>query len=410
MSDGGIWQPPEPGGGPADIPVTAVELEPRAPAPRTRSPGVVIAAVVGGAAIAAGAVFGVTRLTSDDNGGGAATPEEAGLALLTALENEDVLGMIDVLLPGERETLQDPVTDLTDELRRLEVLSDEADLSAVSGVDLVLENESVRADATNVDDIVNLDITATADRARVDGEQLPIGDLVLDNIDTDLSELDTDASDERGGPARVPAHGGRGGRALVPEPVPLHRRDRPRGSQRADRHPGRRGRADRRRQPGGRRRRVPRRRRGARSRDRDRNTQPERVPGVAALRADLPRRRPGRARPGDDRPRRDGDDRRSRVHGDGQRRHAVAQHRLLPSGHHRRGGDHHRRVRGRMLERNRRGRGDQQLRARRGHAEAGGDVRRSGADQGRAGPARGDVCGLREPRDSSSSRSTASGT
>ena len=195
MSDGGIWQPPEPGGGPADIPVTAVELEPRAPAPKKWSAGVVIAALVGGAAIAAGAVFGITRLTGDDSSGGAATPEEAGLALLTAFENEDVLGMIDVLLPGERETLKDPVTDLTDELRRLEVLSEEADLSAVSGVDLVLESESVRADETNVDDIVNLDISATGS-GTVDGEELPIGDLVLDNVDSDLSELDTDASDE----------------------------------------------------------------------------------------------------------------------------------------------------------------------------------------------------------------------
>ena len=196
MSDGGIWQPPQPGTGPAEIPVTAVELEPRAPAPKKRSTGVVIAAVVGGAAIAAGAVFGITRISSDDNSGGAASPEEAGLGLLTALENEDVLGMIDVLLPGERETLRDPVTDLTAELRRLEVLSDEADLSAVSGVDIVLEDESARADATNVDDIVNVDITATGS-GTVNGEELPIGDLIVDNVDADLSELDTDASAEQ---------------------------------------------------------------------------------------------------------------------------------------------------------------------------------------------------------------------
>ena len=197
MSDGGIWQPPQAGATPTEIPVTAIELEPRAPAPKKRSAGVVIAGVVGGAAIAAGAVFGITRLTSDDNSGGAASPEEAGLALLTALENEDVLGMIDVLLPGERETLREPVTDLTAELQRLEVLSDEADLSAVSGVDIVLETEAARADATNVDDIVNVDITASGS-GRVDGEELPIGDLILDNVDTDLSELDSQGSAEEG--------------------------------------------------------------------------------------------------------------------------------------------------------------------------------------------------------------------
>ena len=295
MSDGGIWQPPQPGATPAEIPVTAIELEPRAPAPKKRSTGVVIAGVVGAAAIAAGAVFGITRLSSDDNSGGAASAEEAGLALLTALENEDVLGIVDVLLPGERETLRDPVTDLTAELQRLEVLSDDADLSAVSGVDIVLENEQARADATNVDDIVNVDITASG-TGSVDGEELPIGDLVLDNIDTDLSDLDTEGSAEEGEDEldfRLTAveEDGRWYLSLFHSIAETIRR-----GQRAGRHPERRHRAGRRRQPGGCRRRVPRQRRGARCRDDDRHAQPERVPGVAAVRADLPRRRPGPAR------------------------------------------------------------------------------------------------------------------
>ena len=47
--------------------------------------------------------------------------------------------MIDVLLPGERETLRGPATDLAEELTRLEVLSDDASLSDIGGVDLVVE-------------------------------------------------------------------------------------------------------------------------------------------------------------------------------------------------------------------------------------------------------------------------------
>jgi hypothetical protein len=198
VSDDRIWQPPDPGAKAEEIPVVAVELEPVASAPpqKRRSSGVVIAATIGAVAVAGAAVFAVARLAGDGDAGGAATPEEAGLALLTAFENEDVLGMIDVLLPGERETLRDPVTELTDELRRLEVLSDEADLGAVSGVDFVFEDESVRSRPTNVDDIVNLDISATGS-VTADSEQLPIGDLVLDNVETDLSELDTDPADEQ---------------------------------------------------------------------------------------------------------------------------------------------------------------------------------------------------------------------
>jgi hypothetical protein len=193
VSDGGPWQPPDPNAAPESLSAPTVELEPAAPsapAPK-RSTGVVIAATVGAAAIIGAAIFGVTRLVSDSGGGGAATPEEAGLALLTALENEDVLGMMDVLLPGERETLKNPLVELTDELRRIEVLSADASLTDVAGVDIELQDEKVQVEETNVDDVVNLEISARG-TGTIDGEQLPIGDFVADNLpdDTDLSDLD----------------------------------------------------------------------------------------------------------------------------------------------------------------------------------------------------------------------------
>ena len=190
MSDDGRWQPPEPGTAAPD-PSPTVELGEASPPP-ARPRGVAIAAVVGGAAVIAAAVFGITRVTGGDDAG-ASTPEEAGLALLEALENEDALGAIDVLLPGERESLREPLTALNDELTRVEVLSEDV-LTGVSGVDLVVEDESVSATGTNVPDIVNLEITATV-TGSVDGEQLPIGDLILDNMDVDRSELDEEPSE-----------------------------------------------------------------------------------------------------------------------------------------------------------------------------------------------------------------------
>ncbi len=193
MSDGGPWQPPDPNAAAAYPSIPTVELEPTyPPAPaRKRSPAVIIAATVGGAAVIGAAVFGVSRLVSDSAGGGAATPEEAGLALLSAMENEDVLGMMDVLLPGERETLKDPLVELTDELSRIEVLSADASLADVAGVDIELHDEQVKVDRTNVDDIVNLEISARG-TGTIDGERLPLGDLVKDNLpdDADLSDLD----------------------------------------------------------------------------------------------------------------------------------------------------------------------------------------------------------------------------
>ena len=197
MSDGGPWQPPDPNAVAAFPSISNVELEPTSPpAPaRKRSPGVIIAATVGAIAIIGAGVFGLTRLVSDSGGGGAATPEDAGLALLTALENEDVLGMMDVLLPGERETLKEPLVDLTDELSRIEVLSADASLSDVAGVDIELHGERVQVERTNVDDIVDLKISARGS-GTIDGEQLPLGDLVTDNLPDDTAVSDLDASGE----------------------------------------------------------------------------------------------------------------------------------------------------------------------------------------------------------------------
>ena len=94
-------------------------------------------------AIVGTGTFAVARMAGDDEAGGAATPEEAGLAFFEALGNEDLLGMVEVMLPGERDALRGPITDIVEELTRLEVLSDEADAAAVTGVDFVVENASV---------------------------------------------------------------------------------------------------------------------------------------------------------------------------------------------------------------------------------------------------------------------------
>ncbi|MFV0308398.1 MAG: hypothetical protein ACK5OX_11705 [Desertimonas sp.] len=157
-----------------------------------------VALAVGAVLIIAAGVFGITRLGDDDaNAGGAASPQEAGLALLDALENEDVLGMVDVLLPGERETMRQPMSELVDELRRVEVLSEDASLSQLSGVDIVIDDEAVEVQPTNVDDIANLRV-AGAISASVDGEAVPLGDIILDNLptDADLSELDAETDPE----------------------------------------------------------------------------------------------------------------------------------------------------------------------------------------------------------------------
>ena len=186
MSDESIWGPPPAGPAPVPVPV-----EPSSPPPH-RSRGPIIAVVVGAVALIGAGVFAASRVFGDDSAGGADSPEAAGLALLDALDQEDALGVVDLLLPGERETLRQPLTELVDELTRIEVLSDDATLRSISRPRRADRGRQCRGRATNVDDIVNLRISAMA-TATVDGEALPIGDLVLDVAEGEPSELDVAA-------------------------------------------------------------------------------------------------------------------------------------------------------------------------------------------------------------------------
>jgi hypothetical protein len=211
VSDGGSWQPPEPPGGeqppapsggfapPAFDPPTQptiVEPEPNRADGGGRSRGKVIAAAVGVAAIVGAAVFATTRIAGDASSGGASSPEAAANDFLDALDQEDVLGLVDVLLPGERDTFRQPMQDLVSELTRLEVLSDKADLAHIGGVDIAITDRDVDVEETNADDIVNVSIRAKA-AATVKGEELPIGKWIRDAIgDKDMSELDTTSDPE----------------------------------------------------------------------------------------------------------------------------------------------------------------------------------------------------------------------
>lgn len=86
--------------------------------------------------VAAAAGFALWRAL--DGPSGPATPEEAAAQLFESVDNEDLLGVIEVLLPSERESMVEPATDLVAELVRLDVLSDQAiddgELADISGI------------------------------------------------------------------------------------------------------------------------------------------------------------------------------------------------------------------------------------------------------------------------------------
>jgi hypothetical protein len=118
--------------------------------------------------------------------GGAASPEAAVDQLFTAIDNEDVIGVVTALSPGEREVLKPGVEDLTAELQRLGVLSD-FDLGAVPGVDLQLDGYELQATSL-ADGISSVEVTNGALFATTFPDDYPIGDTLRSIIENDFEE------------------------------------------------------------------------------------------------------------------------------------------------------------------------------------------------------------------------------
>ena len=157
-----------------------------------------IGAVVGVGAILAAGTFAFTQLRSNAGDGGAASPQAVGEQLLQSIENEDALGAVDLLLPGERETFRQPLVELFSELGRLGVVEDKVNLNQVNGFDLTVDNPSVSVTDTNVNDISNVTVKGRIQTV-TDGKKVPIGDLLIQeafngerpNLDSDeTSDLD----------------------------------------------------------------------------------------------------------------------------------------------------------------------------------------------------------------------------
>lgn len=159
---------------------------------RTRGKATVIGAIVGVTALVAAGAFAVVKITGNDTDGGAASPTDVGTSLTTALDNEDFLGVIDLLLPGERDTFREPMIEFVDHLSRLEILSDDADLSKIGGLDIQFTDVSVREEPTNVADISNIYLSGSS-TVSVDGDAVPIGDLLIDEVfDGDRPDMDAE--------------------------------------------------------------------------------------------------------------------------------------------------------------------------------------------------------------------------
>ncbi len=190
---------------PDEVPVVATN---RATG-RGRRAGV-IAAVT--ALIGAGG-FTTYSFLGASNDGGAATPEEAVTTFVSALESEDVLGMIDVTLPEEVGALRAALDSATADAWRVGLLSEELDLTGLQGIDISIDD--VVLDTNFFEDGLAV-VTATSGTvsASFDPSTFPLGDSVRALLGEGASAATSVATGEAG-PGTVLMTVERGGRWYV---------------------------------------------------------------------------------------------------------------------------------------------------------------------------------------------------
>ncbi len=148
---------------------------------RSRQRMLVGAACVMALVIGLGAVLLVVR--ADRDRGGAATPEEAIVGLLDSLGREDVLSAVELLDPYEREHFVQPSLDLVDELVRLGLLDPTIDLTAISGLDLRIDQVTYDLlEVPGAPDLQHVIFTGGTITATVDGDTLPVGQMIRDHF------------------------------------------------------------------------------------------------------------------------------------------------------------------------------------------------------------------------------------
>ena len=143
-------------------------------------------------AVVVALVFSATLVMSRLGKSGAASPEEAMSSAVSALQNGDFLGLIDVMLPSERDMMKDPFVKGVEELKRLGVLDDSSSAGSAF-MKYKMSGVAIRSE-TVTDDITRVYLSGTM-TAEIDPD-IKLGP-VFDNLEEfknkkTLADLDTD--------------------------------------------------------------------------------------------------------------------------------------------------------------------------------------------------------------------------
>ena len=156
---------------PPNMPEEAIFASP----PPRRNPATYVAVLIGLVAMAGGAVFFARSLGTAE--GGADTPVAAVQRMFDAIEDEDALGVLESLLPSERDTLSDSVQTVAEELGRLGILREDLDLGSIEGIELDFTGLSFTSEDL-ANDVSVVSLTGGSVTYRIDPARTPLGDFV----------------------------------------------------------------------------------------------------------------------------------------------------------------------------------------------------------------------------------------
>jgi hypothetical protein len=172
--------PPEVGTAATPLPPSASHEVPlvAAEAPRPKR-GRIVGALAAVAVVAAGGVVVAKNIQSAS--GGFDSPDAAVRALLKAADQEDLLGVIDVMRPGERAMLRDTLVPLEQEMERLDVLSKRVDMHHVPGLHLTVQGLTTTTDNL-ADRVAVVNLTGGTMTTNASVADLPLGPLLRDRV------------------------------------------------------------------------------------------------------------------------------------------------------------------------------------------------------------------------------------
>jgi hypothetical protein len=163
-----------------------------APKPKGGKGKIVGAAVAAVAVLGAGSFAAVQLTGGSSSSGGSDSPEAAVQSMFDALEQNDIIGMLDNLAPGEREVIRDQASDLVNEGKRLGLLSEDTTLDNVPGFSVDFAGLEFNVEQRN-DRLSMVTLTAGSVTASGSFTDLPMGDVIVDQVG---DELPPDAAEQ----------------------------------------------------------------------------------------------------------------------------------------------------------------------------------------------------------------------